>query len=59
MYDAETMRTLRMIQNADPDGFESEPTKADYEYFEKWAKGFGSRIWNIYIKSNWAERSDV
>jgi hypothetical protein len=60
MYSPDTMRILRMLQNADPDGFENEPTPKDYQYFEDWGKRVaGKEIWEIYVKGGWAERSDV
>jgi hypothetical protein len=59
MYNPNTMRILRMLQNADPDGFETEPTSEDYQYFENWGKRVaGKEIWEIYVKGGWAERSD-
>jgi hypothetical protein len=59
-YDHETMRILRMLQNADPDGFENEPMDGDYKYFENWGKRVaGKFIWEIYCRGGWADRSDV
>ena len=53
-----TYRELMAIQQADPDGKDTEPTEELYRKFEEWViANFGEATLRQYKGSNWSEGS--
>ncbi len=49
-----SQEVLYAIQAQDPDGMPDEPTQADYEAFERWARlSYGDDAWNRYVGGPW------
>jgi hypothetical protein len=47
---------LKVIESADPDGGEREPTDADYARHKAWAvESFGLDTWEHYQRGGWGD----
>lgn len=48
--------TLRLIQQADPDGWTNQPTESDYRLFKAWVLStWGQEVWDKY-HTNWEKK---
>jgi len=59
MLDIPEYEALRIIERADPDGGEKEPTDADHDAHRRWAvERFGREVWERYSRGGWGRESD-
>lgn len=55
------LHTLRVIEGADPDGWEHrEPTPQDYRAFRRWVvESHGQATYDEYMRGGWEPEPDV
>ena len=59
MLDIPEYDALCIIERADPDGGEREPTDADHTAHRRWAvQRFGPAVWHRYERGGWGKIPD-